>query len=239
MSRLFPRLLPTMRLDVLAQKRYGFYYAAVFVTLVWIPLLYPLPGEILNLAVPLVVFADLAVVGYYFIAGMVLFEKGEDTLSALVATPLRFREYLASKLATLTALAVVMSLVVALAGYGPGFNAALLLAGVVLTSLVTLLVGFITVSPFTSISSYLVPSSLALTVLGLPIFYFLGFLTHPVFYLLPTQGPMLLLGGAFDPGLLDAWQVAYALVYPVLWISGLAFLAQRAFDRYVVERKGG
>lgn len=170
---------------------------------------------------------------------MVLFEKGEDTLSALVTTPLRFREYLASKLATLTALAVVMSLVVALAGSGLGFDAILLLAGVVLTSLVSLLVGFITVAPFAPISSYLIPSSLVLTVLGLPIFYFLGFLTHPVFYLLPTQGPMLLLGGAFDPNFLDAWQVAYAVAYPLLWVSGLSLVARRAFDRYVVERRGG
>lgn len=239
MSRLFPRLLPALRLDVLAQKRYGFYYAASFVTLVWVALLYPLPSAVLDLAVPLVIFADLAVVGYYFVAGMVLFEKGEDTLSALVATPLRFPEYLASKLATLTGLAVVMSLVVALGGYGFGFDVVLLLAGVVLTSLVSLLVGFITVAPFASISNYLIPSSLVLTVLGLPIFYFLGFLTHPVFYLLPTQGPMLLLGGAFDTGYLDARQAAYAVAYPLLWISGLSLVARRAFDRYVVERKGG
>ena len=233
------RLLPTMRLDMLAQKRYGFYYAATFVTLVWVALLYPLPDEILDLAMPFVVFTDLAVVGYYFVAGMVLFEKGENTLSALVTTPLRFQEYLASKLATLTGLAIAMSLVVVLAGYGLSFNLALLLAGVILTSLVSLLAGFTTVSPFDSISSYLVPSSLVLTVLGLPIFCFFGFLVHPLFYLLPTQGPMLLLGGAFDPGLLDAWQVAYAVVYPLLWISGLFLLAQRAFDRYVVARRGG
>jgi fluoroquinolone transport system permease protein len=235
---MFPRLLPALRLDVLAQKRYGFYYAAVFVTLVWVALLYPLPDAILDLAVPLVIFADLAVIGYYFVAGIVLFEKGEDTLSALVTTPLRFREYLASKLATLTGLAVMISLVVALAGSGFDFDPILLLAGVILISLVSLLVGFITVAPFASISDYLIPSSLVITVLGLPIFHFLGFLTSPLFYLLPTQGPMLLLGGAFDPGL-DAWQVAYAVFYPLLWVFGLCLVARRAFDRYVVERRGG
>ena len=233
------RFASTVRLDVLLQKRYGFYYAGVFVTLVWISLLLPLPDAHLDLAVPLVIFTDLAVIGFYFIAGMVLFEKGERTLFALISTPLRFREYLASKLLTLTALALVVSLVVTIVGYGFDFNPVLFVLGVVFASAISALVGFVTVAPFDSISSYLVPSSLALTPLGLPVFYFLGLWTHPVLYLVPTQGALLLLGGAFVPGSLAAWQIAYALVYGSLWIAGLAFLAQRAFDRYIVARKGG
>ena len=170
---------------------------------------------------------------------MVLFEKGEATLFALISTPLRFREYLASKLLTLTALAMVISLVVAMAGYGLDFNPVLFMLGVVLASLISALVGFITVAPFGSISSYLVPSSLVLTPLGLPVFHFLGLWQSPIFYLFPTQGALLLLGGAFVPDSLAVWQVAYALVYGSIWIAGLAFLAHRAFDRYIVARKGG
>ncbi len=120
-----------LRLDLLLQFRYGFYYAAAFTTLVWIALLSALPESALYLAVPFMIFADVAVVGYYFIAGMVLFEKGEATLFALVSTPLRFGEYLASKLATLSALAVVMSLIVVVASYGFAFDAALLMLGVI------------------------------------------------------------------------------------------------------------
>jgi fluoroquinolone transport system permease protein len=232
------RFASTVRLDLLLQKRYGFFYAGAFVTVVWIALLLPLPDSLLNLAVPLIVFTDLAVVGFYFIAGMVLFEKSEATLFALISTPLRFREYLASKLLTLTALAVFISLVVAMVGYGLDFNPVLFLLGVVLASLISALVGFITVAPFDSISSYLVPSSLALVPLGLPVFYYFGLWENPAFYLVPTQGALLLLGGAFVPGL-SAWQIAYSLVYGAIWIAGLAFLAHRAFDRYVVARKGG
>jgi fluoroquinolone transport system permease protein len=228
-----------VRLDVLLQIRYGFYYAAAFVTLVWIALLYPLPASILDLAVPFVVFTDLAVMGYYFIAGMVLFEKGEETLFALVSTPLRFREYLASKLVTLTALAVVVSLVVVVAGYGFGFDAALLVLGVILMSLVSLLVGFIMISPFDSISSYLIPSQIPFLVMGLPLIHFFGLWESPLFYLIPTHGTLLLLGDAFDTGSVAAWQVLYAVLYQLMWIYGLIFLAYRAFDRYVVARKGG
>ncbi|CAN5763961.1 multidrug ABC transporter permease [soil metagenome] len=232
------RFASAVRLDLLLQKRYGFFYAGAFVTVVWVALLIPLPTSLLNLAVPLIVFTDLAVVGFFFIAGMVLFEKGEATLFALISTPLRFREYLAAKLTTLTALALVISLVVAFAGYGFDFNPVLFLLGVILASVISALIGFLTVAPFDSISSYLVPSSLVLTPLGLPVFHFLGLWENPIFYALPTHGALLLLGGAFVPGL-ATWQILYSLSYGLLWIVGLTFLAHRAFDRYVVARRGG
>ena len=232
------RLAAAVRLDLLLQLRYGFYYAAAFVTLVWIALLYPLPGSLLDLAVTFVVFTDLAVTGYYFIAGMVLFEKGESTLFALLSTPLRFREYLAAKLATLTALAAVASLVVVVATYGFGFDAALLMLGVVFTSLICLLIGFIVIAPFDSISRYLIPSQIPMVVLGLPLLHFLGVWESPLFYLFPTHGSLLLLGGAFGTVSLSAPQIAYAVIYQLVWVCGLAALARWTFYRYVAQRKG-
>lgn len=231
------RLAAAVRLDLLLQFRYGFYYAAAFVTLVWIALLYPLPDSLLDLAVTFVIFTDLAVTGYYFIAGMVLFEKGERTLFALLSTPLRFREYLASKLATLTALAAVMSLVVVVAAYGLGFDVALLTTGVVFTSLICLLIGFIAVAPFDSISRYLIPSQIPMVILGLPLLHFFGIWESALFYLFPTQGSLLLLGGAFGTVSPSVWQIAYAVTYQLVWVCGLAALARWTFYRHVVQRK--
>lgn len=232
------RFFSTMRLDALLQLRYGFYYAAAFVTLLWIALLHSLPGPALELAVPFVVFADLAVVGYVFIAGAVLFEKGEKTLFALVSTPLRLREYLASKLATLTALAVVMSLAVVVSTRGADFDTAPLVLGVIFTSLISLLLGFIVVSPFTSISAYLIPGQLPAMVLMAPLAYLFGLWESPVLYVIPTHGSLLLLGDAFGTLRLSTWQLSYAVLYQLLWIGGLVLLAYRAFDRYVVPEGG-
>jgi fluoroquinolone transport system permease protein len=206
------RLGVALRLDLLLQFRYGFYYAAAFTTLVWISLLSALPESVLKLVVPFMIFADVAVVGYYFIAGMVLFEKGEATLFALVSTPLRFREYLVSKLATL---------------------------GAILTSLIALLLGFIFVSPFEAISSYVVPSAIPHLIMAVPLIHFFGVWESPVFYLFPTQGSLFLLGGAFGTVPLAAWQLLYAVLYQLLWVIGLYLLARRAFDGYIVARKGG
>lgn len=232
------RLVSTVRLDLLQQLRYGFYYAAGFVTLLWIALLYSLPEAVEKIAVAFIVFTDLSAVGYVFIAGAVLFEKGEKTLFALLATPLRFREYLASKLATLTTLAIIMSLVVIGAGYGFGFDPTLLVLGVLFTSLISLLVGFISVTPFDSISEYLIPGQLPTLVLVAPLVQFFGIWESPIFYLIPTQGSLLLLGGAFGITRLFAWQIVYSVFYQLLWVAGLALLARWVFDRYIVARGG-
>lgn len=228
------RLLSTLRLDLLLQVRYGFYYAAAFVTLLWISLLYPLPTSTLDLVTPLVVFAELAVIGYYFVAGMVLFEKGERTLSAIVFTPLRFGEYLGSKLATLTVMATGASLILVLVAYGTEFDAPSLILGVVLTSVISMLAGFISVLPFDQITRYLIPSQLPLALMSAPLIPFLDIWHNPIFYLFPTHGPLLLLGGAFGTNPLAAWQLLYAVFYSLLWICILTFVARKMFTHYVV-----
>lgn len=231
------RLLSSIRQDFRLQKRYGIYYAAAFVTLVWLLLLRQVPNTALDIAVPFIIFTDLGVVGFYFIAGMLLFEKGEGTLSALVVTPLRFWEYLCARLATLTFLALAISFAVVAVSYGAGFNVFMLGLGVVLTSLITLLVGFISVVPYRSISSYLLPSQFYLMALYFPLVDYFGYWQSPVFYLLPTQGSLLLLKSAFLP--VETWQIVYSVLYQCLWVVFLSLLARRAFERHIVAGEGG
>lgn len=229
------RFSAAVRLNLFLQLRYGFYYAAMFVTVLWVALLIPLPQPAVALATPLVVFVELAVIGYYFIAGQVIFEKNEETLYALVSTPLRFSEYLGSKLATLTLLAIVASLVVVAFGYGYEFDVTLLILGVTLIALVSLLLGFISILPFDSISRYLIPSQLPLAIMALPLIPFLDIWQSPIFYLLPTHGALILLGDAFSASAPAAGQMLYTIIYGLGWICALYLLAQAAFLRYVVR----
>lgn len=232
------RLGTAVRLDFLMQWRYGFYYAAAFSGLVWVGVLLPVPDRYLDVAEPYVLFGDLVIVGFFFVAGALFFEKGDRTLFALVATPLRFREYLAAKLATLTALSVVLSFLVILPTHGFGFDVALVLIGVALTALVMLLAGLVSAMPFPTLSGWLMPSGLVLLVMGLPVIHYSGLWENPVFYLIPTQGSLLLFGAAFGVVELASWQLAYAVGYLLLWVAALSALARRAFDRYVVAREG-
>ncbi|GAA3760876.1 fluoroquinolone export ABC transporter permease subunit [Salinactinospora qingdaonensis] len=231
-------LRSSARLELRLQKRYGFGYAALFSAVLWLAILLPIPADYRDVAAPLVLFGDLIVVAFFFIAGSVFFEKGERTLFALVVTPLRFRDYLLAKLLSLTLLSVVLSLIIIVGAHGLDFAAVPMLTGVVVTTVLMLLVSFVTAVPYPSITDWILPVSFLLAVLSLPLLHYSGLWQHWLLYLIPTQGALILFGAAFDQLTPTAWEVGYAVGYQLLWIAALALLAKRAFDRYIVAGEG-
>ena len=233
------RLASALRLEVTLQVRQRFLHAAVFSGLIWLAVLLPMPHHLRPVAEPYILLGDLAIIGFFFVGGIVFFEKQERTLGAVISTPLRFWEYLAAKLAVLLGITLVVSIIVVTAGHGFAYHLAPLLAGVVLGTLLMLLVGFITSLPFASVSDWFLAATIPLAVmLALPVLHYCGVWPNPVLYLIPTQGPLLLLATAIDQVTLAPWQIAYALVYPVVCLAGLCWLANAMFDRYVIERSG-
>ena len=231
-------LATAVRMDFHLQRRYGFWYATAFVVLLWIGVLQLVPDTLLGPAMPYLLMADLQFM-LFFIAGAVFFEKGERTVFALLITPLRFRHYLTAKLLTMSALALATCVIVVLVDYGPGVDPLPFLAGVVLMTLLMLLAGFVTAPLFPSISEWILPSTLVLALLNAPIVGYSGLYPHPAFALVPTDGPLLLLGAAFHQVDLAPGQWVYAVGYPLLWIAGLCLLARRVFHRCVVTSEGG
>lgn len=230
-------LTTAIRMDFRLQRRYGFWHATAFVILLWVGVLQVVPDSLLGAAMPYLLMADLEFI-MFFIAGAVFFEKGERTLFALLTTPLRFAHYLTSKLVTMSTLALVTCVVVVLLHFGVGVEPFAFLAAVVSMALLMVLAGFITAPLFPSISEWLVPSTVLLTLMNAPVLDYSGLVPHPLFYLVPTEAPLLLLGAAFQQVSLTGWQIAYAIGYPILWIAGLCLVARRVFDRYVVTREG-
>lgn len=218
------------------QWRYGIYVAAAFVTAVWVALLRALPAGAMATAVPVVVFADSAVIGLFFLAGGVLYEKDEGTQSALVVTPLRDGEYLAAKLVTLTALSVTVALVVALTARAIRPDAQLLAAGVLLLSPAVLLVAYATAVRFDSITDYIVGVQLPLIPLALPLLpHLLEATAHPAWWLAPTYGSMVLIDGAVNG--VKAGTAVAAVLAQTAWTVAFVPLAMRARTRFV--RGGG
>jgi fluoroquinolone transport system permease protein len=114
-----------------------------------------------------------------------------------------------------------------------------LVAGVVLGTLLMLLVGFITSLPFSSVTDWFLAATIPLTVMLVPpVVYYSGLWPNPVLYVIPTQGPLLLLGAAFDQVALSTGQIVYALTYPLLCLVGLCWAAKVLFARFVIERSG-
>ncbi len=95
------RLTSALRLELTLQVRQKFLHAAIFSGLIWLAVLLPMPGSLRPVAEPYVLLGDISIIGFFFIAGTVFFEKQERTLGAVISTPLRFWEYLSAKLTLL------------------------------------------------------------------------------------------------------------------------------------------
>lgn len=232
------RLLQALRLELTLQVRQRFLHAAVFSGLIWLAVLLPMPAHLRPVAEPYVLAGDVTIIGFFFVAGSVFFEKQERTLSAVIASPLRFGEYLWAKVLVLVVVSIGVAVVVSAVADGFSWRAVPMITGVTLGTLLMLLAGFVSSLPFASISDWFLAATIPLAVLNLPVLYYSGLWPNPVLYLLPTQGPLLLLGAAFDQLHLAPWQIGYAVVYPVLWVAGLFWAAARLFVRYEVARAG-
>ncbi|RZQ61469.1 fluoroquinolone transporter permease [Amycolatopsis suaedae] len=233
------RLAVALRLEITLQWRYKFLHAAVFSGVLWLALLLPIPAQLRSTAEPYVILGDLMIVGFFFVAAAVFFEKGERTLNAVVTTPLRFHEYLASKVVMLTALSVLLAVFVATTTHGVHYHLPLLVLGAALGTVLMLLLGFLTALPFRSVSDWFLPAVVPIAVFNLPIVHYSGLWETPWLYLVPTHGPLLFLGAAFDQKTLTLWQAAYGVLYPVLFAAGMWLLAQRLFTRYLIAKTGG
>lgn len=232
------RFLACIKADIYIQIKYGFYAVYGIVTIVYILLLKQAPIASLKTLVPMIVFSDPSMLGFFFIGGLVLLEKGENTLEYIAATPLRISEYLISKMISLSLLALLASFTVTLCSYPDDIHLGQLTIGIVLTSFFFILVGFIAVARFNTVNEYMLSSIIYITFLFLPLLDYFGLWRSWIFYLFPTQAGLVLIGGAFQP--LASWKVAYSIGSLLLWI-GVAFpVAHRGFYRFIVlkeERK--
>jgi fluoroquinolone transport system permease protein len=226
------RLYATVWCDIRLQIRNGFYYAALFVLFIWLLILTQVPLPNLGWLLPALVLSNLLINTFYFVAGLVLLEKGERTLQAQVVTPLRSWEYLASKVITLTLLATIENVILVTVIYGSGFALLPLLAGMAAASALLVLAGFVSVARFSSINEYLLPSIGYTSLVGLPVLPYLAGWDSWLLYLHPMQAPLVLMQAAFQP--IEPWQAAYGLLYSALWVWLALLWSRRDFQRFVV-----
>lgn len=222
--------------DVRLQFRNGFYYASAFVATILVLALLQLPAIDLKPWWPAIILENLVINSFYFMSGLVLLEKGEGTLEALVVTPLRDWEYLAAKSLSLTMLSLAETLVVLLLIQGLSFHWGWLMIGLLLQIGIFALYGFFVVARYDSISEFLLPSVLWTFGYSLPLLHYFNLWRSPLMFLHPIQAPLVLIEAAFRP--VPGWQIVYGVLYGGLWL-GLAFLAaRRAFHRFVIRKEG-
>ena len=227
-------LLAMLKWEFILQSRYRIIYiafASVF--------LYYLMLE----AVPLLnsvemsttfLFFDPMLIGIMFVGALVLFEKTENTLQALIVTPLKMNTYFLSKIISLTLLSLVTGTLFLLLTQGLDFNIAFYLPGLILTSVLLILIGFIFVSRCHSLNEYLLMIMLSFVILFLPpLLHTSKIYENILFYLWPTQASFIMLKGTFTE--IPLTDTIYAVSYLIIWILFCYYLATKAFYTHIVQ----
>ncbi|MBN1860569.1 MAG: hypothetical protein JW840_03815 [Candidatus Thermoplasmatota archaeon] len=227
-------LLAMLKWEFILQSRYRIIYIA-FASVV----LYYLMLE----AVPLLnsvemsttfLFFDPMLIGIMFVGALVLFEKTENTLQALIVTPIKINTYFFSKIISLTILSLITGTLFLLLTQGVDFSFPYYLIGVTLTSILLILIGFILVSRCRSLNEYLLMILLSFVVLFLPpLLHMSGIYNNPLFYLWPTQASFIMLEGTFTE--ISFLDTLYAASYLIIWIVLCFYLAKKAFYKHIVQ----
>ncbi|KYK20240.1 hypothetical protein AYK25_01490 [Thermoplasmatales archaeon SM1-50] len=228
------QLLSMLKWEIVLQSRYKIIYIA-FASVI----LYYLMLE----AVPLMnslemrttfLFFDPMLIGIMFVGALVLFEKTENTLQALIVTPIKINTYFFSKIISLTLLSLITGILFLLLTQGFDFNIIYFLAGLILTSVLLILIGFIFVSRCRSLNEYLLMIMLSFIVIFLPpLLHTSHIYENTLFYLWPTQASFLLLKGTFTE--IEVIDTVYAVAYLIIWIGLCYYLAHKAFYKHIIQ----
>ena len=138
-----------------------------------------------------------------------------------------------------TTLLVVLFIGLQFAFEGTEPNIFYLFGGIVLTSVMLILLGFIIVSRVDSINGYLLVMMIAFIGLTFPpVLNLFGLYESVIFYLWPTQASFILLDGVFNAATLELWEIAYGIGYQLFWIGLFYYLAKKSFYKYIVLKGG-
>ena len=150
------RLLTSFRADVLFQLKHGFYQVYLLLSLAYILVLSFFKMNVLNVLLPILIFIDPAVLGMFFIGGMLLLEREQGILAFLNVTPLRTIEYILSKVVSLSLVAIFPGVLITLSVYRGPVNWGYLIIATLLISVFFTLAGMLISRRSKSVNEYMV-----------------------------------------------------------------------------------
>jgi fluoroquinolone transport system permease protein len=226
------RFVAALRNDLRLQWRYGFWvaYALVVITYLLALQLVPPDWPVRELLVELVVFSDPSVLGFFFVGGLMLLERGEHTLQGCFASPLSVDEWLVAKASSLTLLALLASFAIASPLVGSALRPGLLVLAVVPTSTCFVLIGVAIGTRCSTVNRYLFGGALVTFPLMVPMFAVFGWFDSPLFDLLPSGAALDLLDGALGRAAISP-RVALARTAVLIGWTAIGFVWARAWMR--------
>lgn len=229
------KLLAALKSDFKFQFKQGFYYVYAALTALYLIILHFIPeGVIKTYAVPLTIYSDPAVVGFFFIGSVVMLEKQQGIIDCLAVTPLGPGQYLISKALSFTLIALVSS--VCIASVGSHVHWITAFAAVFLNSVLYTLYGFTVAGGARSVNGYFMRAVPTMLLIVVPCFSLIGFPFSWMLRIFPSVAGLELMIGSFtDINFLTA---VIDTVVLCIWIMFLYSAALKAYDKNIQSGGG-
>lgn len=200
MGQTLRRLGSALRLDLRLQiRQHMVTVTAVLGVVLGLALRFLAPETFLQQWLPVLMVMGLGSTGFLFAGSLLLSDAQHRTVDAIRVSPIRWREWVASKALTLTALGLLeTSLWIVLSGAMEWVRPLPLLLGVILLTLPFVFWGLILAVGQGDLTELLLPGGfIFLCSAPLPVLHHLGLWTSDSMYAWPFQAPMLLLAAGF------------------------------------------
>ena len=148
------RLGRLIRGDIHFQWKYGFYFIYFILTLLYVCAIAALPEHWKKDIAAIMIYSDPAAMGLFFMGAIVLLEKSQKVLNAMVVSPVKISEYILSKTIALIAISTIIALILGLVS---GSNHLLGIAvGTALTSAIFTMLGIIAATKISNLNQFLI-----------------------------------------------------------------------------------
>ena len=224
-SRLF-------KLDLKLYHRYRIYYLIAGIVLVYTLILRQIPSYLSDTAGTMLIFFDPSLVGFMFLGALILFERKDGSLNALSVTPASLDSYMWSKVISMTILALISGISIAILAFGYSDRYIFIAVGILLTSLVYTLLGFASVSKYKRLDSYFSMVFLVMAVSMLPLLDFFQIFESDLFYIIPSYSSIELIYAGFVET--EIVNILFYSVYLIVWIFISFYLARKRFYKHIV-----
>lgn len=182
------RLGNAIRLDLLVQSRYLFPQIYLGLAALYVLLFrYALPAQWTDLLMPVFLFSEPGLLGFYLAAAQLYFERGEGSVTALAVTPFREEEYLLARAASMGLIATLAGGLVAGLVLGLDLRLGLLLITLYLTATLFTLLGVAVSAYFSEFTRFLVGSFVLLIPVFLPFLSYFQLAPARAFAWLPSH----------------------------------------------------
>ena len=222
--------------DVRYQLKYGFYLIYAVISAIYIGIIRILPVEIQQFGAAFIIWSDPAALGFFFIGGIVLLERGEGLHSYFSILPVTMSEYLWSKVVSLSVISTLTGLLIAAIGLSGEVAYQFLIPGLLVGSILFTFFGLAVGFRARSVNHYMAMSvPMGVLLMGPSILTVIG-VTNPILEVLPATLLLRILYASV--GIAVPYPVLFAVVGLFVWLIPSFWLAQKSFYIYL-QRSGG